>query len=130
MSDNNDYKKNQRPERPPRGMMVKPQKGAFKPIFRVMRYVLKQYKAAFLGGEVDLYIDKLSSFSQMSQYTEILPMAVVNDVRIPAAVPASEIQRPTARLDRRASEPPRRITAFPDLSARAAASDVTLGRLS
>ena len=44
-----------------------------------------EYKAAFLGGEVDLYIDKLSSFSQMSQYTEILPMTVVNDVRIPAA---------------------------------------------
>ena len=48
MSENNDYKKPQRPERPPRGMMVKPTKGAFKPIFRVMRYVLKQYKFAFL----------------------------------------------------------------------------------
>ena len=44
-----------------------------------------EYKAAFLGGEVDLYIDKLSSFSQMAQYTEILPMTVVNDTRIPAA---------------------------------------------
>ena len=35
MSENERIKK---PERPPRGMMVKPQKGAFKPIFRVMRY--------------------------------------------------------------------------------------------
>ena len=44
-----------------------------------------EYKSAFLGGEVDLYIDKLSSFSQMAQYTEILPMTVINDTRIPAA---------------------------------------------
>lgn len=44
-----------------------------------------EYKAAFLGGEVDLYIDKLSSFTQMSQYSEILPMAVINENRIPAA---------------------------------------------
>ena len=29
-------------------MMVKPEKGAFKPIFRVMRYVLKDYKFHFL----------------------------------------------------------------------------------
>ena len=52
MSENNDnstYKKPQRPERPPRGMMVKPQKGAFKPIIRVMKYVLKDYKFAFLA---------------------------------------------------------------------------------
>ena len=49
MSDNNNsYKKPQRPERPPRGMMVKPQKGAFKPIIRVMKFVLKDYKFAFL----------------------------------------------------------------------------------
>ena len=47
MSDNNE-RRTQRPERPPRVMMVKPQKGAFKPIFRVMRYVLKEYKFAFL----------------------------------------------------------------------------------
>ena len=52
MSENNNnstYKKPQRPERPPRGMMVKPQKGAFKPIIRVMKYVLKDYKFAFLA---------------------------------------------------------------------------------
>ena len=48
MSEDNSYKKPQRPERPPRGMMVKPEKGAFKPIFRVMRYVLKDYKFHFL----------------------------------------------------------------------------------
>ena len=48
MSENNDYKKQQRPERPPRGMMVKPQKGAFKPIIKVMKFVLKDYKFAFL----------------------------------------------------------------------------------
>ena len=47
MSENSE-RKTQRPERPPRVMMVKPQKGAFKPIFRVMRYVLKEYRFAFL----------------------------------------------------------------------------------
>ncbi|MBQ8130103.1 MAG: tripartite tricarboxylate transporter substrate binding protein [Clostridia bacterium] len=44
-----------------------------------------EYKAAFLGGEVDLYIDKLSSFTQMAQYSEIKPMAVVNPTGIAAA---------------------------------------------
>ena len=44
-----------------------------------------EYKAAFLGGEVDLYIDKLSSYTQMAQYDEILPMAVTSGTRVPAA---------------------------------------------
>lgn len=44
-----------------------------------------EYKTAFLGGEVDLYIDKLSSFSQMAQYTEILPMAVTTDESVKTA---------------------------------------------
>ena len=44
-----------------------------------------EYKAAFLGGEVDLYIDKLSSYTQMSQYDEILPMCVLSETRVPAA---------------------------------------------
>ena len=48
MSDNKDFKNQQRPERPPRGMMVKPQKGTFTPIIRVMKYVLKEYKFQFL----------------------------------------------------------------------------------
>ena len=79
MSDNNDYKKNQRPERPPRGMMVKPQKGAFKPIFRVMRYVLKQYKAAFLVVIACIIIAALSTltitlFTRTLIDTYILPM--------------------------------------------------------
>ena len=39
----------QKPERPPRGMMVKPQKGTFKPIIRVMKYVLKDYKFHFIA---------------------------------------------------------------------------------
>lgn len=44
-----------------------------------------EYKAAFLGGEVDLYVDKLSSFTQMAQYEEIIPMAVTTTARVPAA---------------------------------------------
>lgn len=44
-----------------------------------------EYKAAFLGGEVDLYVDKLSSFTQMAQYEEIIPMAVTSAARVPAA---------------------------------------------
>ena len=79
MSDNNDYKRNQRPERMPRGMMVKPQKGAFKPICRVMRYVLKQYKAAFLVVIACIVIAALSTltitlFTRTLIDTYILPM--------------------------------------------------------
>ena len=48
MSDNREDRRQQRPERPPRGMMVKPQKGTFKPIIRVMKYVLMEYKFQFL----------------------------------------------------------------------------------
>lgn len=44
-----------------------------------------EYKTAFLGGEVDLYIDKLSSFTGMAQYSEILPMAVTNDAKVATA---------------------------------------------
>ena len=79
MSDNNENKRNQRPERMPRGMMVKPQKGAFKPIFRVMRYVLKQYKAAFLVVIACIIIAALSTltitlFTRTLIDTYILPM--------------------------------------------------------
>lgn len=79
MSDNNENKRNQRPERMPRGMMVKPQKGAFKPIFRVMRYVLKQYKAAFLVVIACIVIAALSTltitlFTRTLIDTYILPM--------------------------------------------------------
>ncbi len=79
MSDNNESKRNQRPERMPRGMMVKPQKGAFKPIFRVMRYVLKQYKAAFLVVIACIVIAALSTltitlFTRTLIDTYILPM--------------------------------------------------------
>lgn len=44
-----------------------------------------EYKTAFLGGEVDLYVDKLSSYSQMAQYSEILPMAVTTDETVKTA---------------------------------------------
>ena len=79
MSDNNENKRNQRPERMPRGMMLKPQKGAFKPIFRVMRYVLKQYKAAFLVVIACIVIAALSTltitlFTRTLIDTYILPM--------------------------------------------------------
>jgi ATP-binding cassette subfamily B protein len=79
MSDNNESKRNQRPERMPRGMMVKPQKGAFKPIFRVMRYVLKQYKAAFIVVIACIVIAALSTltitlFTRTLIDTYILPM--------------------------------------------------------
>ncbi len=63
MSDKDDYKKQQRPERPPRGMMVKPQKGAFKPIFRVMRYVLKEYKFAFIVVVCCIVVSALTSLA-------------------------------------------------------------------
>ena len=63
MSDNNDFKKHQRPERPPRGMMVKPQKGAFKPIFRVMRYVLKEYRFAFIVVVFCIVVAALASLT-------------------------------------------------------------------
>ncbi len=39
---------NQKPQRPPRGMMMKPDKNTFKSIGRVMKYVLKDYKIACL----------------------------------------------------------------------------------
>ncbi len=39
---------NQRPQRPPRGMMMKPDKNTFKSVGRVMKYVLKEYKFACL----------------------------------------------------------------------------------
>ncbi len=70
MSDRDDYKKRQ-PERPPRAMMVKPQKGAFKPIFRVMRYVLKDYKFAFLIVIVCIAIAALATLS-MTLFTRSL----------------------------------------------------------
>ncbi|MBQ3830281.1 MAG: ABC transporter ATP-binding protein [Spirochaetales bacterium] len=59
--------------------MVKPQKGAFKPIFRVMRYVLKQYKAAFLVVIACIIIAALSTltitlFTRTLIDTYILPM--------------------------------------------------------
>ena len=38
----------QRPQRPPRGMMMKPDKNTFRSIGRVMKYVLKDYKIACL----------------------------------------------------------------------------------
>ncbi|MGN0977045.1 MAG: Bug family tripartite tricarboxylate transporter substrate binding protein [Faecousia sp.] len=44
-----------------------------------------EYKTAFLGGEVDLYIDKLSSYTGMAQYSQILPMAVTNDAKVATA---------------------------------------------
>lgn len=44
-----------------------------------------EYKTAFLGGEVDLYIDKLSSYSQMTQHTQIKPMAVTNNEKVATA---------------------------------------------
>lgn len=43
-----------------------------------------EYKTAFLGGEVDLYIDKLSSFTGMAQYEEIVPLLVTSDKRVNA----------------------------------------------
>ena len=78
MSDNND-RKPQRPERPPRGMMVKPQKGAFKPIFRVMRYVLKEYRFAFMVVLVCIVAAALATltltlFTRTLIDTYILPM--------------------------------------------------------
>ena len=39
---------NQRPQSPPRGMMMKPDKNTFRSIGRVMKYVLKDYKIACL----------------------------------------------------------------------------------
>lgn len=44
-----------------------------------------EYKTAFLGGEVDLYIDKLSSYSKMAQYSEIKPMAVTSETKVATA---------------------------------------------
>ena len=74
MSDNNEnssFKKPQRPERPPRGMMVKPQKGAFKPIFRVMKYVLKDYKFAFLAVMLCIAVAALATLT-MTLFTRSL----------------------------------------------------------
>lgn len=44
-----------------------------------------EYKTAFLGGEVDLYIDKLSSFTNMAQYEEIIPLLVTSENRVHSA---------------------------------------------
>ena len=44
-----------------------------------------EYKTAFLGGEVDLYIDKLSSFTGMAQYEEIIPLLVTSENRVNSA---------------------------------------------
>ena len=44
-----------------------------------------EYKTAFLGGEVDLYIDKLSSYSKMAQYSEITPLAVTSEEKVSTA---------------------------------------------
>ena len=52
MSEDNRDNKTQKPERPPRGMLVKPTKDTFKPIIRVMKYVLKEYMDR-LRGEYD-----------------------------------------------------------------------------
>ena len=72
MSENNEnFKKPQRPERPPRGMMVKPQKGAFKPIVRVMKYVLKDYKFAFLAVMLCIAVAALATLS-MTLFTKSL----------------------------------------------------------
>lgn len=40
--------KSEKPVRPARGMMIKPQKGTFKPVIRVMKYVFKDYTFAYL----------------------------------------------------------------------------------
>lgn len=61
----------QAPERPPRGMMVKPQKGTFKPIIRVMRYVLKDYKFHFLAVIGCIVISALATLS-MTLFTKSL----------------------------------------------------------
>ena len=61
----------QTPERPPRGMMVKPQKGTFKPIIRVMRYVLKDYKFHFLAVIGCIVISALATLS-MTLFTKSL----------------------------------------------------------
>ncbi len=52
-------------------MMVKPQKGAFKPIFRVMRYVLKDYKFHFLLVMACIVIAALATLS-MTLFTRSL----------------------------------------------------------
>ena len=92
MSDNNDYKKQQRPERPPRGMMVKPQKGAFKPIFRVMRYVLKEYKFAFLVVVFCIVVAALASLT-MTLFIRNL----IDDYILPLMQTASPDFSPLAR---------------------------------
>ena len=61
----------QTPERPPRGMMVKPQKGTFKPIIRVMRYVLKDYKFHFIAVIGCIVISALATLS-MTLFTKSL----------------------------------------------------------
>ena len=92
MSDNKDYKKQQRPERPPRGMMVKPQKGAFKPIFRVMRYVLKEYKFAFLVVVFCIVVAALASLT-MTLFIRNL----IDDYILPLMQTASPDFSPLAR---------------------------------
>ena len=92
MSENNDYKKQQRPERPPRGMMVKPQKGAFKPIFRVMRYVLKEYKFAFIVVVFCIVVAALASLT-MTLFIRNL----IDDYILPLMQTASPDFSPLAR---------------------------------
>ena len=52
-------------------MMVKPEKGAFKPIFRVMRYVLKDYKFHFLLVIACIVFAALATLS-MTMFTRSL----------------------------------------------------------
>ena len=52
-------------------MMVKPQKGTFKPIIRVMRYVLKDYKFHFLAVIGCIVISALATLS-MTLFTKSL----------------------------------------------------------
>ena len=92
MSENNDYKKQQRPERPPRGMMVKPQKGAFKPIFRVMRYVHKEYKFAFIVVVFCIVVAALASLT-MTLFIRNL----IDDYILPLMQTASPDFSPLAR---------------------------------
>lgn len=42
-----------------------------------------EHKAAFLGKELMLYMDKLSSFTPMLQYAEVKPILVINQERLP-----------------------------------------------
>lgn len=57
--------------RPPRGMLVKPQKGTFKPIFRIMRYVLKDYKFHYVAAIACIVVSALATLS-MTLFTRSL----------------------------------------------------------